>query len=63
MAAKPARVAEAAPKAPVVEEAEFEEEAAPVKRLNPKSETAAPKPVEDNKLASLISDWGDEDED
>lgn len=63
VAAKPARAAEAAPKAPVVEEAEFEEEAAPVKRPNPKSETAAPKPVEDNKLASLISDWGDEDED
>ena len=61
--AKPARIAEAPKKAPVVEEAEFEEEAAPVKRLNPKSETAAPKPVEDNKLASLISDWGDEDED
>ena len=58
---KPARTAEVAPKAPVVEEAEFEEEPAPVKRPNPKSETAAPKPVEDSKLSSLLEDWGDED--
>ena len=61
VAAKPARVAEAPKKAPVVEEAKIEEEPAPVKRLNPKSEAAAPAPVGDSKLASLIDDWGDED--
>jgi hypothetical protein len=61
--AKPARNAEAPKKtpAPAPEEAEIEEEPAPVKRPNPKSEAAAPKPVEDSKLASLIDDWDDED--
>jgi hypothetical protein len=59
--AKPARAAEAPKKAPAAKEADAEEEPAPVKRPNPKSETAAPKPVEDSKLSSLLEDWGDED--
>jgi hypothetical protein len=59
--AKPAKIAEAPKNIPVVEEADIEEESAPIKRPNPKSEAVAPTVVEDSKLAALIDDWGDED--
>jgi hypothetical protein len=59
--AKPAKIAEAPKNIPVVEEADIEEEPAPIKRPNPKSEAVAPTVVEDSKLAALIDDWGDED--
>jgi hypothetical protein len=59
--AKPAKIAEAPKNIPVVEEADIEEEPAPIKRPNPKSEAVAPTVVDDSKLAALIDDWGDED--